>query len=182
MFYVFFFPFQIKILLPPQLEKKHHILFTFHHVSVEQPKESKEKKKELLTPVGYAWMPILENQVIRGDENNLPVALYLPENYMFTGETSSTTSSVLGGVTANGGAGKTATVSNSGPDIKWADGKGQKLFKVNTKLVSTIYSQVCSLTLLILVFLEISGNIIYAILCCVLFAQLEKYPKLQLLL
>ena len=133
------------------MEKKHHILFTFNHVSVEQPKESKEKKKELLTPVGYAWMPVLENQVIRGDENNLPVALYLPENYMFSGETSSSTTSVLGGVTSNGGAGKTTAASSSGPDIKWADGKGQKLFRVNTKLVSTIYSQVCILIFLVFV-------------------------------
>ena len=96
-------------------------------------------------------MPVLENQVIRGDENNLPVALYLPENYMFSGETSSSTTSVLGGVTSNGGAGKTTAASSSGPDIKWADGKGQKLFRVNTKLVSTIYSQVCILIFLVFV-------------------------------
>lgn len=75
-----------------------------------------------MTPVGYAWMPILENQIVRGDDNGLPVALYLPERYMYT---------------ESSGLGKSV-----GPDVKWADGKGQKIFKVNTKLVSTIYSQV----------------------------------------
>lgn len=112
---------EIKILLPPQLEAKHHVLFTFHHVSVEQPKETKTKKKDVVTPVGYCWMPILENSIIRNDESNLPVALFLPENYMNT---------------QNFGFGK-----HIGPDIKWADGKGSNLFKVKTKLQSTIYTQ-----------------------------------------
>ena len=76
-----------------------------------------------MTPVGYAWMPILDEQIVRGDENALAVSLYLPENYMYVEST---------------GMGKSV-----GPDVKWADGKGQKIFKVNTKLVSTIYSQVC---------------------------------------
>ncbi|XP_066933536.1 dedicator of cytokinesis protein 11-like isoform X1 [Clytia hemisphaerica] len=119
---------EIKILLPPQLEKKHHVLFTFHHVSVEQPKESKEKKKDVMTPVGYSWMAVLDQHVIRGDENSLPVALYLPESYMYS-------DTVNEGLNGNMG-GKT-----NGPDIKWADGKGQKIFKVNAKLISTIYSQ-----------------------------------------
>ena len=78
-----------------------------------------------MTPVGYAWMPIIDTGMIRGNENNLPVALYLPENYMYT----ESSSDRLG-------------TKNAGPDVKWAEGKGQKLFKVNTKLVSTIYSQV----------------------------------------
>lgn len=67
-------------------------------------------------------MPILENSIIRNDESNLPVALFLPENYMNT---------------QNFGFGK-----HIGPDIKWADGKGSNLFKVKTKLQSTIYTQV----------------------------------------
>ena len=91
-------------------------------MSVEQPKESKEKKKDVLTPVGYSWMPILEEGIIRGDDNNLPVALYLPENYLSN---------------QNVGLGK-----HTGPDVKWADGKGNNLFTVKTRLVSTTYCQV----------------------------------------
>jgi len=80
---------------------------------------------QVMTPVGYSWMPIIDTQMIRSNDNNLPVALYLPENYMYTGSSSNS-----------------LETKNAGPDVKWADGKGQKLFKVNTKLVSTIYSQV----------------------------------------
>lgn len=110
-------------MLPPQLTPKHHILFTFHHVSVEQPKESKEKKKEILTPVGYSWLPILTNHIVIQDESFLPVASFLPEGYL----TKCNIADVM---------------KNVSTDIKWADGKGQNLFKVNTKLVSTIYTQV----------------------------------------
>ncbi|XP_047129888.1 dedicator of cytokinesis protein 9 isoform X1 [Hydra vulgaris] len=102
---------EIKILLPPQLTPMHHVLFIFNHISVEQP-----KKKEIMTPVGYCWMPILLNNVIRPDESFMPVALNLPSNYL-----SITDSRQI--------------------DVKWADGKGQNLFKVSTKLVSTINTQ-----------------------------------------
>ena len=111
-------------MLPPQITSKHHILFTFHHVSVEQPKESKEKKKEIITPVGYSWMPILTNNIVIQDESFLPVASFLPEGYLTKSNNVDSTK-------------------NTCSDIKWSDGKGQNLFKVNTKLVSTIYTQVC---------------------------------------
>lgn len=101
-----------------------------------------------MTPVGYAWMPVLDSQVVRGDENNLPVALYLPENYLINDLSSSNSANSVIGVSPNGNVGgKSPNTGNSGPEFKWADGKGQKLFKVNTKLVSTIYSQVSLLFL-----------------------------------
>ena len=74
-----------------------------------------------MSPVGYSWMPILdETSIVKADESSLPVALFLPDKYLSSQK--------------NG--------SDVAPDIKWADSKGQSLFKVNTKLVSTIYSQV----------------------------------------
>ena len=82
-----------------------------------------------MTPVGYSWMSVLDQHVIRADENSLPVALYLPESYMYSDTTNEGLNGNVGGKT-------------NGPDIKWADGKGQKIFKVNAKLISTIYSQV----------------------------------------
>lgn len=108
-------------MLPPQLGPKHHVLFTFHHVSVEIPKEYKESKKEVATPVGYSWMTILDNNIIRGNESALPVAGYLPDNYLTAVE---------------------AKAKGSGPDVRWVDGKGLEIFRANTKLVSAIYTQV----------------------------------------
>ncbi|KAK1876562.1 Dedicator of cytokinesis protein 9 [Dissostichus eleginoides] len=50
---------EIKIELPTQLHEKHHLLFTFYHVSC----DSNSKKKDLVeAPVGSAWLPLLRWQ------------------------------------------------------------------------------------------------------------------------
>ncbi|XP_034720257.1 dedicator of cytokinesis protein 9 isoform X10 [Etheostoma cragini] len=107
---------EIKIELPTQLNEKHHLLFTFYHVSC----DSNSKKKELVeTPVGSAWLPLLRDGRVIMNEQLLPVAANLPAGYLSSQDSVS---------------------KNSGSEIKWVDG-GKPLFKVSTHLVSTVYTQ-----------------------------------------
>ncbi|KAF3706389.1 Dedicator of cytokinesis protein 9 [Channa argus] len=107
---------EIKIELPTQLHEKHHLLFTFYHVSC----DSNSKKKDLVeTPVGSAWLPLLKDGRVIMHEQQLPVAANLPAGYLGSQD----------GVTKH-----------SGSEIKWVDG-GKPLFKVSTHLVSTVYTQ-----------------------------------------
>uniref|UniRef100_A0A8D0AW26 Dedicator of cytokinesis 9b n=1 Tax=Sander lucioperca TaxID=283035 RepID=A0A8D0AW26_SANLU len=104
---------EIKIELPTQLHEKHHLLFTFYHVSC----DSNSKKKDLVeTPVGSAWLPLLRDGRVIMNEQLLPVAANLPAGYLGSQD------------------------GNSGSEIKWVDG-GKPLFKVSTHLVSTVYTQ-----------------------------------------
>uniref|UniRef100_A0A8C4HNY7 Dedicator of cytokinesis 9b n=1 Tax=Dicentrarchus labrax TaxID=13489 RepID=A0A8C4HNY7_DICLA len=107
---------EIKIELPTQLHEKHHLLFTFYHVSC----DSNSKKKDLVeTPVGSAWLPLLRDGRVIMNEQQLPVAANLPAGYLGSPD----------GINKH-----------SGSEIKWVDG-GKTLFKVSTHLVSTIYTQ-----------------------------------------
>ncbi|XP_031707516.1 dedicator of cytokinesis protein 9 isoform X2 [Anarrhichthys ocellatus] len=106
---------EIKIELPTQLHEKHHLLFTFYHVSC----ESNSKKKDLMeSPVGSAWLPLLRDGRVIVNEQMLPVAANLPAGYLGTQD----------GINKH-----------SGSEIKWVDG-GKTLFKVSTHLVSTVYT------------------------------------------
>lgn len=56
----------MKISLPVQLKDKHHLLFRFYHVSCEGSKtsgktSSGKRKDSIEMPVGYAWMPLLQD-------------------------------------------------------------------------------------------------------------------------
>ncbi|KAM9327750.1 dedicator of cytokinesis protein 9-like [Pholidichthys leucotaenia] len=105
---------EIKIELPTQLHEKHHLLFTFYHVSC----DSNSKKKDVVeTPVGQAWLPLLRDGRVIMNEQQLPVAANLPAGYLGSME----------GVSKH-------------LEIKWVDG-GKPLFKVSTHLVSTVYTQ-----------------------------------------
>ncbi|XP_046886677.1 dedicator of cytokinesis protein 9 isoform X2 [Hypomesus transpacificus] len=107
---------EIKMELPTQLHEKHHLLFTFYHISC----DSNSKKKDLVeTPVGSAWLPLLRDGRVIMSEQHLPVAASLPPGYL---------------------ASQDGTVKHSGPEIRWVDG-GKTLFKVSTHLVSTVYTQ-----------------------------------------
>ncbi|KAM6958210.1 dedicator of cytokinesis protein 9-like isoform 4-T4 [Tautogolabrus adspersus] len=107
---------EIKIELPTQLHEKHHLLFTFYHVSC----DSNSKKKDLVeTPVGSAWLPLLRDGRVIMNEQLLPVAANLPAGYL----------------SSQDGVNK-----HSGSEIKWVDG-GKLLFKLSTHLVSTVYTQ-----------------------------------------
>uniref|UniRef100_A0A7N8XNN0 Dedicator of cytokinesis 9 n=1 Tax=Mastacembelus armatus TaxID=205130 RepID=A0A7N8XNN0_9TELE len=111
---------EFKIELPTQLHEKHHLLFTFYHVSCDSNSKASTKKREQVeTQVGYAWLPLLKDGRVIMNESHFPVAANLPAGYLSCQE----------------GAGK-----HSGPEIKWVDG-GKPLFKVSTHLVSTVYTQ-----------------------------------------
>ncbi|XP_023185269.1 dedicator of cytokinesis protein 9-like isoform X3 [Xiphophorus maculatus] len=108
---------EIKIELPTQLHEKHHLLFSFYHVSC----DNNSKKKDVVeTAVGSAWLPLLKDggRVIM-NEQQLPVAANLPAGYLGSQD----------------GASK-----QSGSEIKWVDG-GKPLFTLSTHLVSTVYTQ-----------------------------------------
>ncbi|XP_063733796.1 dedicator of cytokinesis protein 9 isoform X2 [Eleginops maclovinus] len=107
---------EIKIELPTQLHEKHHLLFTFYHVSC----DSNSKKKDLVeAPVGSAWLPLLRDGRVIMNEQLLPVAANLPAGYLGSQD----------GINKH-----------SGSEIKWVDG-GKPLFKLATHLVSTVYTQ-----------------------------------------
>uniref|UniRef100_A0A3Q0T1I1 Dedicator of cytokinesis 9b n=1 Tax=Amphilophus citrinellus TaxID=61819 RepID=A0A3Q0T1I1_AMPCI len=104
---------EIKIELPTQLHEKHHLLFTFYHISC----NSNSKKKDVVeTPVGQAWLPLLKDGRVIMNEQQLPVAANLPAGYHSSQD------------------------GHSGLEMKWVDG-GKPLFKVSTHLVSTVNTQ-----------------------------------------
>uniref|UniRef100_A0A6I8PJI7 Dedicator of cytokinesis 10 n=1 Tax=Ornithorhynchus anatinus TaxID=9258 RepID=A0A6I8PJI7_ORNAN len=112
---------EVKIELPTQLHEKHHILFSFYHVTCDINAKANAKKKEALeTSVGYAWLPLMKGDQLASQEQTIPVATTLPPNYLSLQDFAS---------------GK-----NNGSDIKWVD-SGKPLFKVSTFVVSTVNTQ-----------------------------------------
>ncbi|XP_069794379.1 dedicator of cytokinesis protein 7 isoform X4 [Narcine bancroftii] len=64
---------EIKIKLPASLTDHHHLLFTFYHVSCQQ-----KQNTPLETPVGYTWIPMLQNGHLKTGQLCLPVSLEKP--------------------------------------------------------------------------------------------------------
>ncbi|KAK3534381.1 hypothetical protein QTP86_014433 [Hemibagrus guttatus] len=111
---------EVKIELPTQLHEKHHLLFSFFHVTCDINAKTSSKKKEALeTPVGYAWLPLLKDGRLTSQEFNVPVSCTLPSGYLLIKEPSS---------------------NKNGSDVKWVDG-GKPVFKVSTLVLSTVYTQ-----------------------------------------
>uniref|UniRef100_A0A8D1RAC6 Dedicator of cytokinesis protein 9 n=1 Tax=Sus scrofa TaxID=9823 RepID=A0A8D1RAC6_PIG len=112
---------EIKIELPTQLHEKHHLLFTFFHVSCDNSSKGSTKKKDVVeTQVGYSWLPLLKDGRVVTSEQHIPVSANLPPGYLGYQEL---------------GMGR-----HHGPEIKWVDGS-KPLLKVSTHLVSTVYTQ-----------------------------------------
>ncbi|XP_032878969.1 dedicator of cytokinesis protein 9 isoform X12 [Amblyraja radiata] len=112
---------EVKVELPTQLHEKHHLLFTFYHVSCDNSSKGTTKKKETIeSQVGYAWLPILKDGRVVTNDNQISVSANLPVGYLSYLEL---------------GMGK-----HTGPEIKWVDG-AKHIFKVATHLVSTVYTQ-----------------------------------------
>uniref|UniRef100_A0ABM5EVP8 Dedicator of cytokinesis protein 11 isoform X1 n=1 Tax=Pogona vitticeps TaxID=103695 RepID=A0ABM5EVP8_9SAUR len=112
---------EIKTELPIHLHPKHHLLFTFYHVSCEINAKGTAKKQDAVeTTVGFTWLPLLKDGRIITAEQHLPVSANLPAGYLNAGDTE---------------ARKPSSV-----DIKWVDG-GKPLFKIKLHLESTIYTQ-----------------------------------------
>ncbi|XP_055752501.1 dedicator of cytokinesis protein 10 isoform X1 [Salvelinus fontinalis] len=111
---------EVKIELPTQLHEKHHLLFSFYHVTCDINAKTNSKKKEALeTPVGYSWLPLLREGRLASQEFNIPVSCSLPPGYLLVKEPGST---------------------KNGSDLKWVDG-GKPIFKVSTNVLSTVYTQ-----------------------------------------
>ncbi|XP_043853651.1 dedicator of cytokinesis protein 9 isoform X2 [Dromiciops gliroides] len=112
---------EIKIELPTQLHEKHHLLFTYYHVSCDNSSKGSTKKRDVVeTQVGYSWLPLLKDGRVVTSEQHIPVSANLPSGYLGYQEL---------------GMGK-----HHGPEIKWVDG-GKPLLRVSTHLVSTVYTQ-----------------------------------------
>uniref|UniRef100_A0A8C4LSW0 Dedicator of cytokinesis 11 n=1 Tax=Equus asinus TaxID=9793 RepID=A0A8C4LSW0_EQUAS len=112
---------EIKIELPIHLHHKHHLLFTFYHVSCEISTKGTTKKQDTVeTPVGFAWVPLLKDGRIITFEQQLPVSANLPPGYLNLNDAESRRQSNV--------------------DIKWVDG-AKPLLKIKSHLESTIYTQ-----------------------------------------
>ncbi|KAL6033706.1 hypothetical protein STEG23_009104, partial [Scotinomys teguina] len=112
---------EIKIELPIHLHQKHHLLFTFYHVSCEINTKGTTKKQDTVeTPVGFAWVPLLKDGRVITFEQQLPVSANLPPGYLNVND------------------GESRRQSNA--DIKWVDG-AKPLLKIKSHLESTIYTQ-----------------------------------------
>ncbi|KXJ26177.1 Dedicator of cytokinesis protein 9 [Exaiptasia diaphana] len=117
---------EVKIKLPTLLTEKHHVFFTFQHVACDQGKGAsgsgsvRGKPIPVESPVGYAWMPILHNGRIRNGELSLLVGQHAPDEYL---------SAQYAGLQKT-----------TGTDVRWVD-REKPLFRINTKLVSTVYTQ-----------------------------------------
>lgn len=125
---------EIKILLPLNLNEKHHLLFKFYHVSCSNAKsitaiksdeltitnESINYSKSVETLIGYAWLPLFKNGRLINGEKQLPVAQTITSSYLTFEQT---------------GFGQSVGPS----DIKWIDGM-KPLFKVNLIPLSTIHT------------------------------------------
>uniref|UniRef100_A0A665W9S4 Dedicator of cytokinesis 11 n=1 Tax=Echeneis naucrates TaxID=173247 RepID=A0A665W9S4_ECHNA len=108
---------EVKIELPVHVHEKHHILFTFYHISCESSSKASSKKKEgVESLVGYSWMPLLKDGRMQSLELQLSVAATLPAGYLCQ------------------------DARKSQPDIKWVE-NAKTLFKVRTHVASTIYAQ-----------------------------------------
>uniref|UniRef100_A0A672I2W0 Dedicator of cytokinesis 10 n=1 Tax=Salarias fasciatus TaxID=181472 RepID=A0A672I2W0_SALFA len=111
---------EVKIELPTQLHEKHHLLFSFYHVTCDINAKTNAKRKEALeTPVGYSWLPLLKEGRLSSQEFNISVSCNLPPGYLAI---------------------KEASNAKNGADVKWVDG-GKAIFKVSTNVVSTVYTQ-----------------------------------------
>uniref|UniRef100_A0A7N8YL97 Dedicator of cytokinesis 8 n=1 Tax=Mastacembelus armatus TaxID=205130 RepID=A0A7N8YL97_9TELE len=70
---------EVKLFLPAQLTERHHLLFTFYHISCQQ-KQNQSGSCETL--IGYSWLPILNNDRLQTGQFCLPILLErLPINY-----------------------------------------------------------------------------------------------------
>uniref|UniRef100_A0A8C6YI82 Dedicator of cytokinesis 11 n=1 Tax=Naja naja TaxID=35670 RepID=A0A8C6YI82_NAJNA len=111
---------EIKIQLPIHLHQKHHLLFTFYHISCEINTKGTAKKQDTVeTTVGFAWLPLLKDGLIVTSEQQLPVSANLPAGYLSAGD---------------------AEARKPNIDVKWVDG-AKALFKLKLHLESTIYTQ-----------------------------------------
>ncbi|XP_030272401.1 dedicator of cytokinesis protein 8 isoform X4 [Sparus aurata] len=108
---------EVKMALPARLTERHHLLFTFYHISCQQ-KQNQSGSCETL--IGYSWLPIVNNDRLQTGQFCLPIALErLPVNYsLHTPE----------------------KLPPQVPPVKWMEGhKG--LFNLEVQAVSSVHTQ-----------------------------------------
>ncbi|XP_038558970.1 dedicator of cytokinesis protein 8 isoform X2 [Micropterus salmoides] len=108
---------EVKLSLPARLTERHHLLFTFYHISCQQ-KQNQSGSCETL--IGYSWLPILNNDRLQTGQFCLPIVLErLPVNYsMHTPE----------------------KLPPQAPPVKWMEShKG--LFNLEIQAVSSVHTQ-----------------------------------------
>ncbi|XP_053329057.1 dedicator of cytokinesis protein 11 [Spea bombifrons] len=111
---------EVKIELPLHLHQKHHLLFTFYHVSCDINSKGGSKKHDgAEVPVGYSWVSLLKDGRIMTSEQQLPVSANLPAGYLGHSD---------------------PETKKASSDIKYVDG-GKPLFKIRSHLESTVYTQ-----------------------------------------
>jgi len=71
---------EMKIRLPAILNDKHHLLFTFYHISC-QRKGAENAMGQLETVVGYTWLPLLRDGRLLTGEFCLPVSVEKPPSH-----------------------------------------------------------------------------------------------------
>ncbi|XP_037633423.1 dedicator of cytokinesis protein 8 isoform X1 [Sebastes umbrosus] len=70
---------EVKLALPARLTERHHLLFTFYHISCQQ-KQNQSGSCE--TFIGHSWLPMLNNDRLQTGQFCLPILLEkLPANY-----------------------------------------------------------------------------------------------------
>ncbi|XP_063975168.1 dedicator of cytokinesis protein 9 isoform X2 [Diachasmimorpha longicaudata] len=113
---------EIKIKLPNKLHAKHHLLFSFYHISCDM---TKKKDNCIETCVGYSWIHLLDKGKLLIDMginlHSLPVATHLPSGYLSIEPL---------------GLGQ----GNAGPDVTWIDGQ-RPIFTVSFHLTSTVFTR-----------------------------------------
>ncbi|XP_066583188.1 dedicator of cytokinesis protein 9 isoform X2 [Prorops nasuta] len=113
---------EIKMRLPIKLHAKHHLLFSFYHISCDM---NKKKENGVENCVGYAWTPLLQkgrlNVDVEANIHVLSVATHLPNGYLSIQPL---------------GLGK----GNAGPEITWIDSQ-RPIFTVGLQLISTVFTR-----------------------------------------
>ncbi|XP_040062758.1 dedicator of cytokinesis protein 7 isoform X1 [Ixodes scapularis] len=104
---------EVKVKLPARLTDRHHLFFTFYHISCQRKMEQTPTE----TPIGYTWFPLYHEGHLQTGDHVLPVMLeHPPASYSFL------------------------TPSVQIPNTKWVDGhKG--LFDVSLHAASTVHPQ-----------------------------------------
>uniref|UniRef100_A0A1I8PPX3 Dedicator of cytokinesis protein 9 n=1 Tax=Stomoxys calcitrans TaxID=35570 RepID=A0A1I8PPX3_STOCA len=111
---------ELKLRLPLGIFPEHHLLFSFYHVSCNLGKK-RDASASFETPIGYAWLPLLQKGKINLDEQVIPVAASLPVGYLSIQPL---------------GLGKGQ---NCGPEVQWIDNQ-RPLFAVILRMDSTVHT------------------------------------------
>ncbi|VVC41311.1 Hypothetical protein CINCED_3A009340 [Cinara cedri] len=110
---------EFKLRLPLNINDKHHLLFTFKHISVDGSRK-KQSNISVETIVGYSWLPLICKSKLNLEVKCLPVSVNLPSGYLSVKPF---------------GLGK----GYCGPDVCWIN-EQKPLFSFKCHLLSSVYS------------------------------------------